>query len=312
MVNYDKDSFAMRCDKCYHTAIVHQKYSGMHLCKMHFEEDVERKVKQSIRRYKMIEQEDIIAVALSGGKDSTVVLHILHSLFKDRPDIRLIAISIDEGIHDYREKTLKTAKQVCKKLSILHETTSFEDQFGLTIDQMANLGERAPCTYCGVFRRVTLNRTAKALGATKLATGHCLDDEAQAVLMNLLRGDIRRLVRLVHAKKPGLVPRIKPLRNVPEKEVALYALVKELPILFDECPYAHISLRAEIRDMLNVFEVKHPGTKYSLMKSFDILTNSLKKEMEEVDLQRCNICGEPTMSNMCQACKLLKIIGSHR
>ncbi len=302
----------MRCDKCYHTAIIHQKYSGMHLCKRHFEKDIERKVKYSIRRYKLIERGDIIAFALSGGKDSTVVLHIIHSLFQDRPDIQLIAISIDEGIHGYREKTLKMAKQVCKKLNIPHEIASFEDQFGLTLDQMANLGERAPCTYCGVFRRVTLNRTAKALGATKLATGHCLDDEAQTVLMNLLRGDIERLVRLMPTKKPGLVPRIKPLRNVPEKELALYALLKELPILFDECPYAHLSLRAEIRDMLNVFEVKHPGTKYSLMKSFDILANSLKKEMEEVGLQRCKICGEPTMGGMCQACKLLKIIESSR
>ncbi|MDI6902524.1 MAG: TIGR00269 family protein [Methanocellales archaeon] len=294
----------MRCDKCDHVAIVHQKYSGMHLCKRHFMEDVERKIKHSIRRYKMIEQEDIVAVALSGGKDSVVVLHILHSLFKDRPDIRLVAISIDEGIHDYREKTLKTARQICKRLGIPHETVSFEDQFGLTLDQMTNVGERAPCTYCGVFRRTILNRTAKALSATKLATGHDLDDEAQAVLMNLLRGDMERLVRLVPAKKPGLVPRIKPLRSVSEKEVALYAIVKELPISFDECPYVSFSLRAEIRDMLNVFEAKHPGTKYSLMKSFDVLTKSLKKE--DVDLRRCETCGEPTMGDLCQACKLLK------
>lgn len=302
----------MKCDKCFHRAIIHQKYSGMHLCKRHFQRDVERKVKHSIRRYKMIDQGDIIAFALSGGKDSTVLLHTVHSLFKDRPDIRFIAISVDEGINGYREKTLKTANQVCKELNILHETVSFEDQFGLTIDQLADRGERAPCTYCGVFRRVTLNRTAKELGATKLATGHCLDDEAQTVLMNLLRGDVERLVRLMSTKKPGLVPRIKPLRNVPEKETALYALSKELPVLFDECPYAGISLRAEIRDMLNVFEVKHPSTKYSLMKSFDILTKYLKKEIKGVDLRRCSICGEPTMGDICQTCKLLKIIGSHR
>ncbi|MDD2666774.1 MAG: TIGR00269 family protein [Methanocellales archaeon] len=302
----------MRCDKCHHTAIIHQKYSGMHLCKRHFEKDVERKVKHSIRRYKMIERGDTVAFALSGGKDSTVVLHIIHSLFKDHPDIQLMAISIDEGIHGYREKTLKMAKQVCKKLNIRHEIASFEDQFGLTLDQMAILGERAPCTYCGVFRRVILNRTANALGATKLVTGHCLDDEAQTVLMNLLRGDMERLVRLMPTKKPGLVPRIKPLRYVPEKEVALYALLKEIPVLFDECPYAHLSLRAEIRDLLNAFEAKHPGTKYSLMKSFDLLIKPLKKEMEEVDLQRCTICGEPTMGDMCQACKLLKIIESRR
>lgn len=260
----------------------------------------------------MIKKGDIIAFALSGGKDSIVLLYIVHSLFQNHPDIQFIALSVDEGIKGYRERTLKTAKQVCKELNIPHKIISFEDQFGFTTDQIADRGDRAPCTYCGVFRRVTLNRAAKALGATKLATGHCLDDEAQTVLMNLLRADIERLVRLMSTKKPELVPRVKPLRNVPEKEVALYALSKQLPVLFDECPYANISLRAEIRDMLNVFEVKHPGTKYSLMKSFDILTKYLKKKIKGVDLRRCSICGEPTVGDICQTCKLLKIIGSHR
>ncbi len=79
---------------------------------------------------------------------------------------------------------------------------------------------------------------AKKVGATKLATGHNLDDEAQTVLMNYLRGDIDRLLRLEQSVKEGLIPRMKPLRDVPEKEVPLYAILKGLPIDLNECEFS--------------------------------------------------------------------------
>lgn len=300
----------MKCDKCNSPAIIHQRYSGMHLCKDHFKDDVERKIKGTIRRHGMIEKNDTIAVALSGGKDSIVALYILNSLFGERPDIQLTAISIDEGIKGYRAKTIKTAKEVCKAIGIPHTIISFAEKFGATLNEMMKQGTGlTPCSLCGVFRRILLNKTAKTLGATKVATGHNLDDEAQAVLLNLLRGDVDRLARLLPARvQPGLIPRIKPLRNVPEKEVGLYALLDELPINLDECPYTGRSMRGEIREMLNDFEVKHPGTKYALMRSFDKISGVLRREWIQADLLQCGICGEPTTNNVCRACKLLKML----
>ncbi|MFQ6120619.1 MAG: phosphoadenosine phosphosulfate reductase family protein, partial [Methanosarcinales archaeon] len=222
----------MKCTKCNNNAIIYQKYSGVHLCKEHFIYDVERKIKRDMRKHSMILQNDKVAVALSGGKDSITLLYILHKVFCKREDIDLIAITINEGISGYREKTLKIAKDFTKQLEIEHVIVSFKDTYDFDLDEIVKNNKNkklAPCTFCGVLRKTLLNKTAKELGATKLATGHNLDDESQTVLLNHLRGDVERLVRLAPEKpQPGLILRIKPLRNIPEKEVALYALVNNL------------------------------------------------------------------------------------
>ncbi|MEM2934248.1 MAG: TIGR00269 family protein [Methanocellales archaeon] len=301
----------MKCDKCSSRAIIFQKYSGMHLCKDHFCEDVERKVKRRMRLGKMVMKHDHVLIGLSGGKDSVVLLHLLKSIFEDRPDLKFTALTIDEGIASYRPKTLEIAKQVTQELGIEHEILSFKEEFGVTLDEIMEEKEEkrdvAACTYCGVFRKVLLNKYANQIHATKVATGHNLDDEAQAVLMNYLKGDIERLARLRPAKiQPNLVPRIKPLQDVPEKEVALYAIVKGMRISLEECPYAQLSFRAEIRDILNEFEVKHPGTKYGVMAGFEKIQPALKNLYKQIELFSCENCGEPTTNKLCRACKYLK------
>ena len=68
---------------------------------------------------------------------------------------------------------------------------SFQDEVGTTMDDLAPIsGDQSPCSFCGVFRRRCMNQTAKELGADVLATGHNLDDTAQSVLMNFMRGDV--------------------------------------------------------------------------------------------------------------------------
>jgi tRNA(Ile)-lysidine synthase TilS/MesJ len=100
---------------------------------------------------------------------------------------------------------------------------------------------------------------AKRMGATKVATGHNLDDEAQSIMMNYLKGDIERLMRFRPRKvQPGLVPRVKPLREIPEKEIALYCMVNGVFTESRECPYASLSLRADVRDMMNDLESLFP------------------------------------------------------
>ncbi|HJH31637.1 MAG TPA: TIGR00269 family protein [Methanosarcinaceae archaeon] len=297
----------VKCSKCNKDAIIFQKYSGMHLCKKHFIEDVERKIKLTIRKHFNVQKNDIIAIALSGGKDSAVLLYMLHKIFGMRPDIELVAITIDEGIEGYREHTLKTAKELTARLGVRHIIRSFDDEFNTSLDEIiAKEREKGACSYCGVLRKTLLNKSAIEVGATKLATGHNLDDEAQTILLNHLRGEVSRIVKLAQPRAlEGLVLRAKPLRYVPEKEVALYALVNDLPVDFSECPYAHEAIRGEVRDMLNDFEVAHPGTKYSLLKGFDKISPIISKEYTDIELAKCSICGEPCSLGICQACRLL-------
>lgn len=297
----------IKCKKCNREAVIFQKYSGMHLCKRHFIEDVERKIKLTIRKDYNIKKNDVIAVALSGGKDSSVALYIMHKILGDRPDIQIVAVSVDEGIHGYRPHSLELAKQLTETLGVRHIIKSFKDEHGVTMDELAVMErEKGTCSYCGVLRKSVLNRAALEIGATKLVTGHNLDDEAQTILLNHFRGDMERMVRLSpSAAIEGLVLRAKPLRNIPEKEVALYALINSLPVDFSECPYAGEALRGEIRELLNSFEINHPGTKYSLLRGFDKLVGALAKELPPAKIDKCRICGDTCTEDICQACKLL-------
>lgn len=286
--------------------MLYQKYSSTYLCREHFIEDVERKIKRDIRKYRMIEKNDTIAVALSGGKDSTALLYTLHKLFHRRPDVRLIAITIDEGIKGYREHTLKHAQSLTEQLNITHVIRSFTDYFGVGLDEMIRSG-RNPCTICGVLRKKLLNATAIELHATKLAIGHNLDDEAQTILMNYLRADIERMMRMIPgARQPGLVPRIKPLRSIPEREVALYIYLQGLPLDVSTCPYAATALRGDVRELLNNYEAAHPGTKYALLGGFEKITESLVKTHTIAPLKKCTRCGGPTgNTTTCKACQIL-------
>jgi uncharacterized protein (TIGR00269 family) len=297
----------IKCKKCNSEAIIFQKYSGMHLCKKHFVEDVERKIKLTIRKNYSIRKNDMIAVALSGGKDSSVALYMMHRILGERPDIELVAISVDEGIHGYRPQSLEVAKKLTERLGVRHIIKSFKDEHGTTMDEIAAMDrEKGACSYCGVLRKNILNRIALDIGATKLVTGHNLDDEAQTILLNHFRGDMERMVRLAPpAAVEGLVLRAKPLRNIPEKEVALYALVNDLPVDFSECPYAGEAMRGEIRELLNAFETKHPGTRHSLLRGFDKLVGALAKELPPAKIEKCRICGETCTEDICQTCKLL-------
>ena len=294
----------MKCQLCRNDAVIYQKYSGAHFCGKHFIADVERKIKRDIRKFKMVEKGDRIAVALSGGKDSTVLLYVLHRIFHERKDLELSAITIDEGINGYREHTLAHAENLTRELGIPHVIRSFREGFGVSLDELKRTKEHAACTMCGVLRKNLLNRTAREIGADKLAVGHNLDDEAQTLMMNYLRGDVDRLKRMLpNVKQPGLVMRIKPLRSIPEKEVALYGFLKDLPVSTDECPYAGEALRNEIREMLNNYEVNHPGTKYSLLGGFETISESLHSP--DTQIATCRICGEPGSEAVCKTCGLL-------
>jgi uncharacterized protein (TIGR00269 family) len=300
----------MRCSKgkCPNSAIIHQKYSGLHLCEAHFVEDVERKVKREMRKQLMVERGDRIAVALSGGKDSSALLYMFKKIFHDRKDLEFFVLSVDEGINGYRSITLSNAEKMAERLGVDFFRVSFEEEFGFMVDEIAARGfEQAPCTFCGVLRRKLMNKKAKELGATKVATAHNLDDEVQTILINYIRGDIERLGRL-RGRREEFVPRIKPLKDVPEKEVALYAILADIPIIADGCPYAARSFRFTVKQMLNELERKHPGTKYSLMRGYERLSDLLPKAHPGRKLLRCERCGDASASHICKACEILDMM----
>lgn len=297
----------MKCSKCDSVAVMSLRYSGHHLCADHFTDEFEQSVKDTILKGRMVEDGDRIAVAVSGGKDSTALLYVLDKILADSladRDVELFAITVDEGIIGYRDDTMKLARKVAGDLGIRQEIVSFKDEYGFDLDRAVQDGAM-PCTVCGVFRKNALNRAAKRLGATKVATGHNLDDESQSVMMNYLKGDMERLARFrPRRRQPGLVPRIKPLREIPEKEVALYGMVRGFYEESVECPYARLSFRSDVRDMMNRLEDLFPGTKRSTLEGYERVLELAGDRWAQMDLSSCGICGEPCVKDICKACEL--------
>ncbi|MCG7841131.1 MAG: TIGR00269 family protein [Methanomassiliicoccales archaeon] len=301
----------MRCSKCAAPAVTFIRYNGSHLCQDHFLEYVEKRVKREVRSQLQLDGEVHIGVGASGGKDSQAALYLLHRILGCRQGVRITAITVDEGIEGYRQQTIPKVRELCSSLGLEHVVTSFEDVTKLSLDSMVGrTGEKEACTYCGVFRRRCLNLAAKELGVNVLALGHNLDDMAQSILMNFMRGDVERLARLgPHERvQPGLVPRVQPLRTIPEKETYLYALLTELPFSDAECPYAVHALRNEYRDIVDGMEHRHPGTRHSILGSFDRLRPLMRDGFPQAQLSTCG-CGEPTLNERCMACEMLLKLG---
>ncbi|UCH71449.1 MAG: TIGR00269 family protein [Thermoplasmatales archaeon] len=295
------------CSKCKKTAITFIRYNGTHLCKDHFIQYFEKRVKKDIKKQGKTENGSNIGVAVSGGKDSTVALYIIYNIFSKRANIDLYAISVDEGIKGYRDKSIEFAAKSCKKLGIRHHIVSFKDFFDVTMDQInSKHDEIGACSYCGVFRRFCLNIRAKELGVKKLVTGHNLDDMAQSILMNFINGDVKKLARLGPHKKvqPGLVPRMFPLRTIPEKENALYAIVKNLEFHDAECPYSNQALRGDFRNIINDLEYKNPGARHSILNSYESIKELLFTKYSFGNLNKCQKCDQPTSQDFCKACIL--------
>jgi len=298
----------MRCFKCSAPAVTYIRYNGTHLCRSHLLEFVERRVKKEVRSQLKLEGDVHIAVGASGGKDSQTALFLMHKILGCRKNVKLTAITVDEGVAGYRERTIPKVQELCKGLDIEHVMVTFDEVADLDLDGMVRrTDESEACTYCGVFRRRCLNLKAKEIGVDHLALGHNLDDMAQSILMNFMRGDVERLARLgPHERvQPGLVPRMQPLRVIPEKETLLYAMLSELPFSDAECPYAKHAMRNEYRNIVDEMENRHPGTRHSILGSYDRLRPLMRDGFPQSALRAC-ACGEPTLNERCKACEMLE------
>ncbi len=290
-------------------------YSGEKLCGRCFCKSIEEKVRATISDYEMLKHDDKIMVAVSGGKDSVTLLHILAKIERDFPKASLSAVSVDEGISGYRDEAIRIAERNCRKLGVEHMVVSFKEMYGLEMDEIVRRIQQkekrglTPCSYCGVLRRRALNTAAREADADKLATAHSLDDETQTMILNIIHGDPLRIARVkpvlsvIHSK---LVQRVKPLCEVLEREIVFYAYLRKMEFQGALCPYAGAALRNDVRNMLNRMERRHAGTKYTIFRSMERLRPALEAPGKREELRECEICGEPTAGEICKPCQMLK------
>lgn len=299
----------VKCSSCNAEAIYLARYNGQHYCASHFCEFVENRVKKEIREQRIFDRGKRIAVAVSGGKDSMTALQLLRRLSSARKGTEIIAVTVDEGISGYRDECMKLIEGYCRSNGIQWHTRSYADFAGFTMDALAAAErERTTCAYCGVFRRTLINALAKETRSDLLATGLNLDDTAQSILMNLTRGDSDRLAMMGphDASVEGLVPRVQPLRQLPENEVMLYASINRIPYLRSSCPYSEEASRNLFRDIVLRIEDEMPGSRYAMLRTI----SKMQTTRRGGSARRCMECGDTTSSEVCRACAL-RLEASH-
>lgn len=257
----------------------------------------------TITRAKLFKRGDRVAIAASGGKDSTVLAHVMKTL-NERYDygLNLVLLSIDEGITGYRDDSLETVKQNRDDYKMELKILSYEELYGWTMDKIVEkIGRTNNCTFCGVFRRQALDRGAQMLGVDCVVTGHNADDIAETVLMNILRGDTARLRRCTEIITGGgdNIPRVKPLKYTYEKEIVMYAHFKKLIYFSTECIFAPNAYRGHARAFLKDLEKIRPTVIMDIIHSGEQLhfSDTIKKPVRGT----CNTCG---FISSCQPCKV--------
>ncbi len=318
------------CDACGHDAILHQIYSGRTLCGEHLAKSVRKRVSKSLRkqlelpRQKKEDEKTTILVAISGGKDSAVLLSFIHHLLHKRRDVVIVAGVVDEGIDGYRSPSMDCAQELCDELGVKLERVSYSElgfeEMDVVVEHLPNIQSRnpvakgmAPCSFCGVFRRQGIIHLAKRVNASVVALGHNLDDMAQSVLMNMQKADLDRTLRLApHTSTPlaGMTPRIVPLRWVPEREIHAYAMYKNLPFFHGDCPYAKGALRQRHRDFVASMEEDVPGSMHGLLHSADRIKELYAQIPNEnvtdiSPIRECIRCGSITSADVCKACEMM-------
>jgi cytoplasmic tRNA 2-thiolation protein 1 len=262
---------------------------------------------------------DKVGVAVSGGKDSTSLLHILSEITKDH-GTKLVALTIDEGIDGYREEAVRNSERLAERLSVPLLVLSYKEIFGFSLDEaLEKRSDReirtTSCAICGPLRRRSVDKAAKKLGVNVVATAHNLDDVLQTFYINLYSGDLERIKWLDPNFKPRAenefrLRRIKPLIEIYEQELAFFAYLNDLPFQSESCPYMNEGIRTEIRLHLNELERKHPGLKYSALKTALGIASRLDLDSEKSKkIQRCEKCGSVSTGPICSVCQTIELVG---
>ena len=296
----------MKCDYCEDSAVYTRKYSGQKLCSKCFSNSIVRKTAKTISKHKMIKNNELVAVAVSGGKDSLALLKIIHEMSSTH-NFRIKAITIDEGIPGYRNEALEIVEKFCAELGVEHKVYSYKDLFELTLDEALDLRDNektSSCSICGTLRRRAIDHAAKDIGANVIATGHNLDDTLQTFVINMLSGDTNKIGWMDPDTSSNSLRKIKPFCEIYESEIVFYAFTNDIPFQSEPCPHMNEGIRTEIREFLNSLEKQHSGIKNNLYQSI-LRVSNIVKETSYKEKTVCKICGNECTGDVCSVCNMV-------
>lgn len=241
--------------------------------------------RKAVEEYNMICEGDVIAVGVSGGKDSLALLCALAKLKRVIGiDYTVIALTIDMGIEGM---DFSPIQELCDKLEVEYKivkTEIYEIIFNVR-------KEKSPCSLCARMRRGALHDACKEFGCNKIALGHHFDDVIETFMLNLFfEGRIGVFAPVTYLSRKDITM-IRPLIYTHEKEIKSFAKSAELPVVESKCPADGNTERERMKEYLKIFDKQHSGLYYRIMGAIqrgevdgfhpDYLDNEEKKRRKE-------------------------------
>ena len=252
-----------------------------------------------------------VAIAFSGGKDSSTLLRLFNKFRKKLRIKTLEAISLDDEnpeVQEERSRIINIAKN--RYPDIRFKLVSYSELFGHSLPTLVKNSDNkklrfTPCTICGVLRRHALISIAIDLEIDYIAMGNTVNDEAATTILNILRGKPEKNIRdMISYKTPSmkaLPVRIKPMVKFFEKSISNYCDLNHIPRVKTTCTYSNRSLRVKINSFLNELENSNPV----------LLSNIIASSKRKIDynekiqpVQKCRNCNSYSTGLECSACLL--------
>ena len=222
-------------------------------------------VRQAVDKYGMIEENDTVAVGLSGGKDSIALLTSLDRLKNFYPKkFSVVGISVDMGFDDAGD-IFAPVREFCAEHEIPYhiEKTKIKE---IVFDVRK---EKNPCSLCAKLRRGALVSCAKELGAGKLALGHHLDDAAETFMLTLVNEGRIGCYSPVTVYEDTAVTVIRPLIYTREADIRSLVKKEKLPVVKSPCPEDGNTDHAEIKNVIRELEINHRGLKKRIITAME-------------------------------------------
>ena len=209
--------------------------------------------RKAVDDYQMIQEEDHIAIGISGGKDSLALLYALHGLQRFYPRrFTFEAITVDLGHKNFRTERIR---ELCGQLGVSY-TVVPTNIAQIIFEERA---ESNPCSLCAKMRKGALNETAKQHGCNKIAYAHHKDDLVETLLMSLFfEGRLHTFSPVTYLNRMDLTV-IRPLMYVPEKDVIGFQRAQNLPVEKSLCVVDGHTKREEIKVLLRQLNQDYPG-----------------------------------------------------
>jgi len=212
-------------------------------------------IRRAVDDYGMIQDGDRVAVGVSGGKDSLVLLLALDRLRRYYPrQFELEAVTIELG---FDGMDFSPVAELCARINVPY-TCVKTDIKQIVFDVRK---EDNPCSLCAKMRRGALNTTMKEHGCNKLALGHHFDDAVETFMMSLVFEGRLNCFKPVTYMSRADVTQIRPLLYIGEQRSANLAKQLELPVVKSTCPMDHTSKRQEIKDLLTTLSAQYPDVR---------------------------------------------------